>query len=378
MSHSPSNAGWGTPPWQIDFHTAAGELPSEVDFAIVGAGFSGLSAACRLRQLQPEKTTVVFEADRIGAGSSGHTGGMALAESAAGKLPGLGDVLKGFGEIQRELKIDCDFNLPGAWELGRQNIKKDSLVAWNDSGTLGVVRKVPGGTIDPGKLVSGLARAAQRMGAIICENRRIEKISYHTPLELEVAGKRVRVRKVLIATNAESLELSDLAGDAEPKFTLALATEPLSDEALEELGLSSHRPFYTVDMPYLWGRPLHKKQMIFGSGLVHLSHWSELQNLDIDSGEAAGLMRRLESRVRGLHPVLQTIEFTNSWGGPILIADEMKPVFRHHLKSKNIIVLGGYSGHGVALSVYLGRWAAEVMFGKRKLPRWNRSAEAKC
>jgi glycine/D-amino acid oxidase-like deaminating enzyme len=377
VSHSPSNAGWGKPPWKIDFQAVARELPSEVDFAVVGAGFTGLSAACRLRQLQPAKTTVVFEAESVGAGSSGHTGGMALAETAAGDLPGLGDVLKGFGEIQRELKIDCDFSLLGAWELGRKKIKKDSPVSWNDSGTLGVVRRVPGGTIDPGKLVGGLARAAQLLGAGIFENTRVEKISYRKPLELEVAGKRVRAHEALIATNAESLELSDLAGGADPKFTLALATEPLNDAALEDLGLSSHRPFYTVDMPYLWGRPLHKKQMIFGSGLVHLSHWSDLQDLDIDSGEAAGLMRLLESRVRGLHPALQNIQFSNLWGGPILIAGEMKPVFRHQLKSKNIIVLGAYSGHGVALSVYLGRWTAEVMLGKRKLPKWNKSTGAR-
>jgi glycine/D-amino acid oxidase-like deaminating enzyme len=377
VSHSPSNAGWGTPPWKIDFHATASELPSEVDFAIVGAGFSGLSAACRLRQLQPQKTTIVFEADCVGAGSSGYTGGMTLAESAAGDLPGLGDVLKGFGEIQSELTIDCDFNLPGAWELGRTNIKKDSPISWNDSGTLGVVSKVPGGTIDPGKLIIGLARAAQRLGATIFENTRVDKISYRKPLELEAAGKRLRARHVLIATNAESLELSDLAGGAEPKFTLALATEPLSGAVLEELGLSSHRPFYTIDMPYLWGRPLHENQMIFGSGLVHLSHWSELQRLNIDGGEAAGLMRLLESRVRGLHPALQNIQFTNLWGGPILIADEMKPAFRRHLRSKNIIVLGGYSGHGVALSVYLGRWAADVMLRKRKLPKWNKSTGAK-
>jgi glycine/D-amino acid oxidase-like deaminating enzyme len=151
----------------------------------------------------------------------------------------------------------------------------------------------------------------------------------------------------------------------------------LSDAVLEQLGLSSHRPFYTVDMPYLWGRPLREKQMIFGSGLVHLSHWSELHHLNIDSGEAAGLMRLLESRVRGLHPALQNIQFTNLWGGPILIADEMKPAFRRHQKGKNIIVLGAYSGHGVALPVYLGRWAADVMLGKRKLPKWNKSTGAK-
>ncbi len=371
MSHTPNNAGWGNAPWQIDFEVSKGPLPSEVDYGIVGAGFTGLSAACHLRQSQPEKTTAVFEADRVGAGSSGHTGGMTLAESAAGDLPGLGDVLKGFGEIQRELGIECDFSLPGAWELGRQHIKKDSPISWNDSGTLGVVNSVEGGSADPGKLISGLARAAERLGATILENSRVEKISYQEPLQLQVAGKKIRAGQVLIATNAESLELSDLSGGAEPKFTLALATEPLAESQLEELGLSSRNSFYTVDLPYLWGRPLRQNQVIFGSGLVHLSHWSELHNLDVSKGEAARLMRLLESRVRGLHVALENVEFTNRWGGPILIADEMKPAFRHHLRSDKIVVLGGYSGHGVAQSVYLGRWAADVLAGRKKLPAWN-------
>ena len=375
-NHSPSNPGWGNPPWTIDFNSTARALPSEVDFAIVGGGFSGLSAAARLRQVQPDKTTVVFEADCVGAGSSGHTGGMTLAESAAGDLPGLGDVLDGFAEIQRELKIECDFDLLGVWELGRKNVKKNSPISWNDSGTLGVVNDVPGGTADPGKLVSGLAQAAQRLGAAIFENARVDNISYQHPLELEVAGKRVHAGQVLIATNAESLELSDLSGGAEPKFTLALATAPLTDAQLRDVSLSTLKPFYTVDMPYLWGRPLHGNRLIFGSGLVHLEHWSELLNLNVASGEAAGLMRLLESRVRSLHPALENIQFTNRWGGPILIADEMTPVFKHHLNSKNIIVLGGYSGHGVALSVYLGRWAADVLVGKRKLPSWNKSSGA--
>ena len=375
--HSPSNAGWGNPPWTIDFNSTARALPSGVDFAIVGGGFSGLSAATRLRQIQPDKTTVVFEADCVGAGSSGYTGGMALAESAAGDLPGLGDVLEGFAEILRELKIECDLSLPGVWELGRKNIKKDSPISWNDSGTLGVVNDAPGGTIDPGKLVSGLAQAAQQSGATIFEHARVEKITYEQPLELEVSGKRVRAGQVLIATNAESLELSDLSGGAEPKFTLALATEALTDAQLKEVGLSTRKPFYTVDMPYLWGRPLHGNQVIFGSGLVHLEHWSELFNLNISSGEAAGLMRLLEARVHLLHPALENVQFTNRWGGPILIADEMTPVFKRHLKSKNIIALGGYSGHGVALSVYLGRWAADVLAGKRTLPSWIKSSGAK-
>ena len=75
-------------------------------------------------------------------------------------------------------------------------------------------------------------------------------------------------------------------------------------------------------------------------------------------------------------PALAKVQFTNHWGGPILITEEWTPVFRRHPKSKNIIVLGGYSGHGVALSVYLGRWAAEVLLGRKKLPNWNHSTGA--
>jgi glycine/D-amino acid oxidase-like deaminating enzyme len=46
-------------------------------------------------------------------------------------------------------------------------------------------------------------------------------------------------------------------------------------------------------------------------------------------------------------------------------------VFRRHSSSARALVLGAYSGHGVALSVYLGRWAAEVLLGRRELPAWE-------
>jgi len=66
---------------------------------------------------------------------------------------------------------------------------------------------------------------------------------------------------------------------------------------------------------------------------------------------------------------------THRWGGPILVAAEWQPIFARHPKSADAIVLGAYSGHGVALSVYLGNWAAEVMLGRRELPKWDVIAE---
>jgi glycine/D-amino acid oxidase-like deaminating enzyme len=367
---------WGLPPWTVDFRSEQQELPEQVDFAVVGGGFTGLAAAAWLRHSEPNKRVALLECSRIGAGSSGHTGGMALSETAAGSLPGLGDVLAGFSSNLSELEVQCDLTLPGALEIGRQRVVPDSAIRWNDSGTLGVTREVPGGTIDPGKMLSGLAQAASKRGALIFENAPVDNVSLDELPALTVRGKLMRARSVLLATNAESLELSGLAGRAEPKLTMAVATEPLSAEQLSSVGLAQRKPFYTVDLPYLWGRVFHENRVIFGCGLVHVEDWRELLTLNVAEGRAAELLADLERRVRDLHPALHDVQLSHRWGGPILIAENWKPIFRRHADHRDIIVLGAYSGHGVALSVYLGAWAAEAMLGRRDLPQWEGEAQA--
>jgi glycine/D-amino acid oxidase-like deaminating enzyme len=362
---------WGKSPWTIDFHPSSPTLPEQVDFVVVGGGFTGLATAVWLRHLAPDKTVSVFEAEQIGAGASGNTGAMVLAESSAGDLPALGDVLGGFGRTIAELGVDCDLDLRGAWEIGRRGTRRDSPMSWSDSGTLRVVAEVPGGTLDPGKLISQLARKADQLGAQIHESSRVDDIAFQDRICLTVGPKQIRAENALIATNALSLELSGLVGRAEPKFTLAVATEPLTRAQLDEIGLGSGKSFYTVDLPYLWGRTLPTGGIIFGGGLIDVDNWRELYEIDIDSGEAAELIARLQRRVRGLHPVLRSVEFTHRWGGPILIAEEWSPVFTRHQRSDRVIVLGAYAGQGVALSVYLGRWAAEAMLGLRQLPDWG-------
>src|SRR6202790_263109 len=108
MTRAVSHPNWGNAPWSIDFQPAQSSMPAEADFAVVGGGFSGLSAAAWLRRFAPDKTVVLFESAAIGAGSSGHTGGMVLAETAARDLPGLGDVLAGFSSSLQELGVNCD------------------------------------------------------------------------------------------------------------------------------------------------------------------------------------------------------------------------------------------------------------------------------
>ena len=405
---------WGETPWKITFRTNWAPLPEHVDFAVVGGGFAGLSAAAWLARLAREKTVLLLEAGRVGNGASGRTGGMALAQTAAGDLPGLGDVLRGYRKIMRDLRVDAELQLPGVWEIARHEKSmegekvqplKNSPIDWEDSGRVRAVGKVPGGSVNPGKAVSGLAQAAAKAGVQIAESTAVERIEFSDPLRLHIERKQKRgiektiitAKKVLLATNAASRELAGKIyaskASSEPRLTFAVATAPLTRKQIAALGMESGRPFYSVDFPYLWGRMLKNGGMIFGSGLVpafgkflredtlraksresHVTKlWGGLERVDVRHGEPAARLRSLEKRVRLLHPTLRKLHFTHRWAGPILTTKDFMPAFRAHPESNNIVVLGGFSGHGVALSVYLGRWAAEHFLGKRQLPGWRKS-----
>jgi len=387
---------WGAPPWTVNFRPSVRPFPEHVDFAIVGAGFTGLATAAWLRRLAPKKSVLVFESSSLGEGASGRTGGLALAETAAGPLPGLGDVLAGYKKTLRTLRINAGLELPGVWELGRVNPAKGSPISWNDSGNLQVVRTVRGGAVDPGKVVAGLARAAQNAGAQIAEQAEVHAIDYSNPPRLclhqkiraRIQEKEISASQVLLATNALSLELSELRGATQAKLTLAIATEPLTAAQLKAIGLFSRHPFYTIDLPYLWGRLLESNAVVFGAGLVPMptsiaslftkpaKHSQEftapdLYRFDVRKGEAAESFRWLERRVHQLHPALEFVRITHRWAGPILFTDGMRPIFRRRPRSENVMLLAGYNGHGVALSVYLGQWAAEALLGTRPLPTWS-------
>ncbi len=385
---------WGSPPWSVDFRPAPRAVPDQVDFAIVGGGFTGLSAGAWLSRFAPGQSVLVLEAASLGDGASGRTGGMALSETAAGQLPGLGDVLAGYKRILSALRIDARLTLPGVWELGRSGPAKDSPISWSDSGELKVVRRVPGGTVDPAKVLAGLARAAENAGAQIVEHAEVRSLDFSNSLRLRVRHKlrgrieqkEISAGQVLLATNAFSLELTGLRA-AVPKLTFALATAPLSEAQRKALGLGSRRPFYTVDLPYLWGRLLESNGAIFGAGLVPpyvgtpsrfpLGDGSmknaarDLRSYDVRRGQSADRLRWLENRVRNLHPALESVRITHRWGGPILLTEKMLPIFRRHPCGKQVLILAGYNGHGVALSVYLGKWAAEALLARRALPSWE-------
>jgi len=147
-----------------------------------------------------------------------------------------------------------------------------------------------------------------------------------------------------------------------------------------------------VDLPYLWGRLLDSNAVVFGAGLVPpyagapsrfplgapamKKRAHDLHRFDVRRGASAARLRWLERRVRHLHPALGSVRITHRWGGPILFTEKMLPIFgrftpKGHSPSKNVMILAGYNGHGVALSVYLGKWAAEALLDRRPLPGWR-------
>ena len=373
---------WGEIPWRIDFTPPKRALPDAVDFAIVGAGFTGLAAAAWLRTLAPERSAVVLEAGRIGHGASSRTGGIVLSETAAGDPPELGDVLGGFQRILRELRVDGDVHLPGAWEIARSKhaeisasghpLRGASPIQWQDSGLLRVVNVVPGGTLDPGKQVSELARAAVRLSATLVEDAEVQQIAWGDRVELQLSSGRIRAGKVLLATNALSAELAGLSSTIYPKLTLAARTAPLTEEQIDAIGLAERKPFYTVDFPYLWGRLCADNSIVWGAGLVDPPGVDRLEDVDVTADPAARMFASLRRRIRRLHPELANATFTHCWGGPIAFRRNFQPIFAHHPENQRGIVLGVFAGHGVAQSVYLGAWAAEAMLGRRKLPDWGR------
>ena len=189
---------WGKTPWRVKFQGKLGALPTHADFVIVGGGFTGLAAAAFVAKIARGKSVVLLEAGKLGEGASGRTGGMALAQTAAGDLPGLGDVLKGYRRILRELAVKADLDLPGVWEIARGERSmegkalrplKNSPMEWSDSGRVRAVGKVAGGTVDPGKIISGLARAATQRGAQIVEEAEVFKMEFAGPVRLKVRRK---------------------------------------------------------------------------------------------------------------------------------------------------------------------------------------------
>ena len=370
MTDHTAEAAWGLSPWTVHLELPRAAPPERTEVAVIGGGFTGLSAAYHLARRG--RRVDVFEANRPGAGASGRTGGLVLEGTARGPLPRVEHCLDEIAALTAEAGIDCDLDLRGCWEIAHAPVPATRGINWRDDDcVLRVEGTVPGGTVDPGKLVAGLARAARAAGATIHEYARVRHIDASDQPRLAFDDGRVCVaERAIVALNGYTATLLRLPIELRSPLTLAVCTAPVDEALLQAIGLESCFPFYTVDLPYLWGRCAPGRRLIFGAGLIFADD-DDPRRVDIRGRECSAALQRLEERVHALHPALATIEITHRWGGPIAFRGGSTPMLASLPDEPRVIVTGAYAGHGVALSIRIGRLISEAIVDGVDPPAWG-------
>lgn len=319
----------------------------------------------------PGRRVAVFEAQQVGAGASGRTGGLVLEDTAAGPLlPGVEDCIATLQELVRTQAIACDLHVDGCWEIGRRGGQPASPLRWTDHGTLQVVNVIPGGAFDPRKFLAGLAVCIQQAGGQIFEHAPVAGL-HLTPrgdVQLTVAGNTVEAGQVVFATNAFCLSLLGLHGQTEGVRTDRRGVRTAAAHSLfNAIGWATRTPFYTLDLPYLWGRITADGRIVMGAGLTGRG----TSGARVDAPDAVPLFDSLEHRIRGLHPALRQVRLTHRWIGPLCVTEDGKPIITSLGDDDRVLLATGYHGHGVALSVRVGKLLAQVLAGQGSLPAWS-------
>ncbi len=361
-------------------------IPPKVDVAIIGGGYTGLSAA---RTMAKQGVSVaVLEAETIGWGASSRNGGMTLTglkvamqtaiqrygkELAKELFQCSLDSVNVVEQIIKEENIDCGFsrtghlltaNKPKHYEslqgevdfMAKEFNHNVRLVSPKDlRSEIGtdiyhgaLVDEVSGG-LNPAQYVAGLASAATRAGAMLCARARVTKIERsQNRFHIQTERGNLEAESVLVATSGYTGNATKkLQKKIIPIGSFIIATEKLSDELAYELSPKNRMIFdYKHFLNYfrLWDN-----RMIFGG---RAAFFPENENTIAQSGE---ILRREMIQV---YPQLRDTKVEYVWGGTLDFAfDQMT----HVGEEERIFYSLGYAGHGVAMATYLGATVAEAM-----------------
>ncbi len=351
------------------------------DLAIVGGGFTGLSAA--LAAAQAGASVVLCEARRVGFGASGRNGGqvgggqrLSLTEMEARVGPERALDLWRIGDDARETcrrlvaahAADADWR-PGVAHLdytarGADAAEEEARHVAARAGTAppealdaaaaarltGSPRFAGGllypeaGHVHPLRLAYGLARAAAAAGASIHEDTRAHRVTPGAEPILHTDRGRVVAGRILLAGNGYLRGL-DARVDASvlPINNFIVATEPLPGLMAEPVAA------YDSNFVVNYWRQTPDHRLLFGGGET----WGRRFPRDI-----AALVRRPMERV---YPQLKGVRVDHAWGGTLAITVSRLP----HLAepAPGVLSAAGYSGHGVALACHAGMLAARRAAG---------------
>jgi glycine/D-amino acid oxidase-like deaminating enzyme len=371
----------------------AGEVPARTDVAIIGAGFTGLSAARTLAKRGVN--VVILEANSIGWGASSRNGGMVLtglklSPETLSKRYGMELTRKMYaaslasidlvGQIVREDNITCDFSRCGHLEVACKPSHFDSYarsvetIAREFNHQLRVIPRVEladeigssiyhGGIVDdssagvnPARYVSGLAAAALTAGARIFHNATVQQIAPASnngsrSLTLQTTRGNVKADNVLIATSGYTSSATPaLRKKIIPIGSFIITTEPLSDSLARELS-PRNRMIYDSKHYLYYYRLTPDNRMLFGG---RAAFFPETKNTIRRSAE---ILRR---GMIDVFPQLRDTKLAHAWGGTLDFCFDTMP---HSGQMDGIYYALGYAGHGVAMATYLGAKIAEHICG---------------
>ena len=364
-------------------------LPAEVDVAIVGSGYTGLTAARILAKAG--SSVAVMDQNEIGWGASSRNGGMATP----GLKQDIFKIHKKYGmdyarefwrssvdaidlleQIIIEENIDCDWSRKGHIALACKQSHYDELpeyAAWikkemghektivpreeirSEIGTdayFGGLSDESSGGLQPAKYVNGLARAVADLGVKLCEDTRVEKINRNgSGHELITSKGDMKAQEVIIATNGYTdMLVPELKPKVFPVGSYIIVTEPLPQD-LQDILSPKRRMFYDSKWFINYFRLTPDGRMLWG-GRNDLS-------TDLDLNESA---ENLSQQVYKVFPELNDYEFTHTWTGKLGITFDLMP----HIGNINGIHYAfGYGGHGLSIATYLGTELGLLISGEK-------------